>query len=184
MKRIFVAIKVVPNSNLKECFDSLKKVLRGDKIKWVEEENIHLTINFIGETPENKLNDIMVKLEISCKKFVPFSLQIKELGTFGANNNPRVVYMKIVGGGEFKELGEAINLALMDLAVQDKIKPIKPHLTLGRIKSIGDTTELNRLVNLYRDVEFQNFTVHEITLYESILTSKEPKYFVLRKFAL
>ncbi|MFU8845056.1 MAG: 2'-5' RNA ligase family protein, partial [Bacteroidales bacterium] len=62
MKRLFAAIKVMPDEEFMRVFMTLKRDLKNEKIKWVDPENIHITLKFFGETPESKIpliNDVL-----------------------------------------------------------------------------------------------------------------------------
>ena len=52
MKRLFVALKINPDQNFLEVYDKLKSSLRHEKIKWVEMQNLHLTLKFFGDTDD------------------------------------------------------------------------------------------------------------------------------------
>ena len=55
MKRLFAAIKVTPDENFLKIYYGLMKGLHFAKINWVKPENMHLTLKFFGETPEEKI---------------------------------------------------------------------------------------------------------------------------------
>ena len=184
MKRIFIAIRIDPQSELLEAYDDLKERLEGEKIKWVEEDNFHLTINFIGEKPENDVKKIIQALETVSAKFAPFKLRIKGLGTFGKRDNPNIVFTKIVGADDLFELSEAVKKSLLKIGIRGNNKPLKPHLTLGRIKSMVSISDFYELIEVNEDVHFQNVIVNEFILYESILKPDGPEYIPLGIFRL
>ena len=57
MKRIFIAVKVNPEGELLRMFSSLKAILGAENIKWVDPANIHLTLAFLGDTDEKRIDD-------------------------------------------------------------------------------------------------------------------------------
>ncbi len=184
MKRLFVAIRIVPQIRLVQLIAKLKERLEGENIKWVDDENLHLTINFLGETHESMLDGICSSLEKVCKNFGPITFQLKGLGIFGLKKSPRVIYVKIVGGEELKALGQSVNTSFTGLKIQERLKPINPHLTLGRIRTVKNKLSFIELAGGNEDVVLQDVKVPELILYESILKPQGPVYIPLQKFEL
>ncbi len=184
MKRLFVAIRVAPQIRLLQFIAKLKERLEGENIKWVDYENLHLTINFLGETSESMLDEICSSLERGCKNFGPITFQLKGLGIFGLKKSPRVIYARIIGAEELKALGQSVNEVFTGLGIQERLKPINPHLTLGRIRAVKNKLPFMELAGENEDVVLQNVEVLELTLYESILKPQGPVYIPLQKFEL
>ena len=55
MKRLFAAIKIHPSARFISVLNAISASLSHERIKWVEPENMHLTLKFFGETAENKI---------------------------------------------------------------------------------------------------------------------------------
>ena len=66
MKRVFIGVKIIAGPVLLKTINSLKTVLAGEKIKWVDPENIHLTLAFIGETEEERIKILSIMLKQAC----------------------------------------------------------------------------------------------------------------------
>ena len=71
MKRIFIALKVVPGDVLLRMLSSLKSLLGNEKIKWVDPENIHLTLAFLGDTEDERIKVAGIMLKNACSGFAP-----------------------------------------------------------------------------------------------------------------
>jgi len=91
MKRLFVAIKIVPDEQFFSVYSSLKREMALDKLKWVEPQNIHLTLKFLGNTPTNEIPEISAALNDVAQMHQPFSFSINKTGIFGGSYQPRML---------------------------------------------------------------------------------------------
>ena len=98
MKRLFAAIKIHPSPKYISTFNELTTSLKHERIKWVEPENMHLTLKFFGETEENKIADIQLALSNAVSKSRTFTLKFSDTGIFGSRYDPRVVWFGIKPG--------------------------------------------------------------------------------------
>jgi 2'-5' RNA ligase len=140
----------------------------GADYKWVERENLHLTLRFHGEVEEAALPKLKEELAAAARR-PPFTVELSCVGAFGGMRNPKLLYLGLTEGAE--EL-KAMAAALGD---QDKFKP---HLTLGRQRSLKGMGGLSRLLSSY-EVDPIAFAVDKIVLVKSTLTPKGPQYEVL-----
>jgi len=184
MKRIFIAIKVKAGINFSNIIKSLKSGLQTENIKWTNPDNIHITMVFIGETAEQKINIISSKLREQCDGIGEFELIIKGLGVFKSIKDPRVIWTGIEQSEKLTQLYVQIINGLKDSGVLAEERPFKPHLTIGRIKYLKDKTVLNALVERYQNKEIQKIAVNQVILYESILLPSGPLYKQLTKIEL
>jgi RNA 2',3'-cyclic 3'-phosphodiesterase len=182
MKRLFAAIKLSPDPGFIKQFHSLQENLRHEKIKWVEDHNIHITLKFFGETEERKIPEISRALQSVADKTPALELSLQKLGIFGSSYDPRVVW---VGIEPYKKLADLMKL------VQDEMRTagyepdrqnLVPHLTLGRIKFLKDKPLFQRLIDKNREISSEPFTAGEFHLYESILRKEGPLYVVQETF--
>jgi RNA 2',3'-cyclic 3'-phosphodiesterase len=128
MIRIFIGLDLP--EDIKRSLGLLKSSVRG--AKWVPLENLHLTIRFIGEVPENILQNIKEELrEIS---FYNFKVKLKGVGLFSAKSNPKVIWVGLDPLEEIMELREKIDEALTKVNIPLEKKKYIPHVTLARLK--------------------------------------------------
>lgn len=176
MKRLFIAIPVDAGPDLIRMISSMKAVLGSEKIKWVNTENIHLTLVFLGETEEKKINALCRFLKETCSVFRKFEFELFGSGIFRNWRDPKVIWAGIRSTGELTALNAKITNGLrqIDFAVEDR--EFSPHLTLGRIKYLRDTETLRSALENYRERQIQQVSVSEVILFESILYSSGPVY--------
>lgn len=107
-----------------------------DGARWVAPENIHLTLKFLGATPDDKLDEIEAAVEKAVSGFRKFYFSLDELGAFPSAKRARVIWVGIHhGANELIELSKAIENAMAPLGFEPENKAFKPHITLARIKN-------------------------------------------------
>jgi 2'-5' RNA ligase len=184
MKRIFIAVKIEPRKTLTAMIAELKAAFKDDRIKWAEPGNFHITLAFLGDTPEDKISEVAKMLERVCPGIAEFELSLKGAGVFKSINDPRILWTGIEPSEKLAILFESVRNGLMDAGITPEERKFNPHLTLGRIKSIKDTGRLTSLIDGYRNIEIQKQEVREVILYESLLFQSGPVYKPLNKVAL
>jgi 2'-5' RNA ligase len=184
MKRVFAAIKIIPEENFLRIYYGLKNSCKNDKINWVKPENIHITLKFFGEIEEEKLPHIFMEFQGIAKNHPAFKLKLEDVGIFGSSYKPRVIWFGINHNESLQ------TLAIDVIESMDKIGFLKdrqnfvPHLTIGRIKYIDNKTLFSEKISRLKSTFIQESTVIEFHFYESRLSSSGPVYDTLGKFNL
>ncbi|MBW6479014.1 MAG: RNA 2',3'-cyclic phosphodiesterase [Bacteroidales bacterium] len=184
MKRLFVAIKINPEDLLRCAFRKMKGDLATDQIKWVNEDNLHITLKFLGDTPDKDVSPIIQIIRKSLKDSESFHISIRGFGYFGNSRFPRVLWLDIDDGGQLQKLYTQINKGLRNFGPAEKSNVFKPHLTIGRVKEFRSINKLLELEAEFAGETFQTAPVNEIILYESFLKPGGPVYKVVEKFEL
>jgi len=184
MKRLFIAIKTVPGGDLLRMITSVKSLLGNESIKWVDPGNIHITLAFLGDTEEKKINPLIRILNEKCTGSGRFEFSLEGTGVFKNYNDPRVIWVGINPKEELVKLSVKIadGLKAGGFMIEDRV--FRPHLTIGRIRTIKDNENLKRVLETYRRTDFQKISAAEVILYESILMKTGPLYKELGKFPL
>lgn len=172
VKRLFIAVDF--SDEIKDRILNFQKEIRkriyGD-IKWVERENFHLTLKFLGEVSEDLIPHIEDTM-IEVSNFVnPFYLFLQGFGAFPSVNNPRVLWIGVRDEvNSLKILFDLLERRLIRKGFVKEEKPFSPHLTIGRVKG----REV-RFLEMY-DFPEEKVFIDEIILFESILTPQGPIY--------
>ncbi len=183
-KRLFIAVKIKPSEEFLNVFYELKETLFDEKVKWVEEHNMHITLKFLGDTAEGDIPAIIGTLKPIAERHKSFFITARSIGTFGGKKNPRVIWVGLEETGVLEKISLEIDTALNELGFERETRKFSPHLTLGRIKLIKDTNALFNIVENLKGEAFQKYKVEKFTLFESKLSPKGPKYFSLHEFDL
>lgn len=184
MKRLFVAIKIIPQKELLKAFRDIQKRCFAGKIKWVDPDLFHLTLKFLGDTPEDKIEPVSEVLEEVTEETAGFSFDLAGLGIFGSSYRPRIIRVNVEKGGQLEILGNELLNRFDDVGFKRDRQNFVPHLTLGRIKQVSDKKLLQKTVSDYGSVFFQTVRVKTVILYESILHSSGPEYIILKEYKL
>jgi len=184
MKRTFIAIDIVASDKLKEAFSLIRYRLRLERITWVSEGNLHLTLNFLGDTEEQFLPDIAQRIELVLKEQKCFELTLRSLGIFKDLRDPRVLWVGCDSCRAIQQIKTDLDNCLSDLGFIVESRAFSPHLTIGRIKDIRQINQLSQLITMYKDVEFQKQLITHVVLYESKLSPTGPEYAALQRHPL
>ncbi len=93
--------------------------------RWVDPRDMHLTLRFLGETPEERLPEVEALMRRAAAAAAPFEIVLGGAGAFESPESPRVVWLGLDEGREPME-------RLADALGRDEERPFSPHLTLGR----------------------------------------------------
>lgn len=181
--RLFLAINL--SDPVKKEIIQIKRMLENGirGVKWVEDNNLHLTMKFLGEVEEDKLEEIKAAIARAVKDVESFKLGARTTGFFPERGTPRVVWIGINGEEEKAiSLGQALDRELIVLGFEPE-KRRKIHLTIGRIRSAEGGDQVIRSLEQIKDWPgTELFTVSELVLYQSTLTNRGPIYKVIEKY--
>lgn len=169
MKRIFIAVRVNPEENLKKFLFSLRENLSGENIKWTDPAGIHITLAFLGATADERIKQVTQLLNEIGSSVSSFEFLLRGVGVFKSISNPRIIWIGAIEAGELVRLNKAVGEGLIKLGIPVEERAFKPHVTIGRVKEFKDQDKLRNLIEKYRNIEFQKVPVNEVILYESIL---------------
>jgi 2'-5' RNA ligase len=184
MKRLFVAIKIEPDERFLQIYNQLNSSLKYESFRFVEIDKLHLTLRFLGETPEVKIIEIEKVLSEVADKANAFSLNINRIGIFGSSYNPRVLWVGIDKDDTLSLLHKNIEKKLSKIGFYSDRQNFVPHLTLTRIKQLKDLKLFQKIIAPYKETEIMIQPVTSFSLYESILKPQGPTYIRLNRFLL
>ncbi len=184
MKRLFVAIKIQPDEAFLRQFHELQNRLQHERIKWVEEHNIHVTLKFFGETEKERIPEINRVLEGVAADTNIFSFSLKKLGVFGSSYDPRVVWVGIEPYADLAHIMTVLRNKMSVIGYEPDRQNLVPHLTLGRIKFLKDKKSFQQIIDQNKDISSQEITVDRFILFESILKKEGPVYLTHKTFQL
>jgi 2'-5' RNA ligase len=182
--RAFLAIEIKPyiKENIIETQDIIKES-NSSNIKFVEEENIHLTLKFFGEINEETLNEISNIVEGVTAKYDKYNLKIVNVGAFPNIYNPRVIWTGVKDKKVTSQLIEELDAEFSKIGFK-KEKNIVPHITIGRVKSIDNKSKLTSTLKELKKRYHGKMEVNSICIKSSKLTPNGPIYNTVKKFNL
>lgn len=183
--RTFIAIELP--KELKHLLARLQDQLKAScaDVKWVAPLNIHLTLKFLGEIDDKKLDGVIRILEETAKERQPFYIRLSSVGAFPKIDFPRVIWVGIdKGDEETKHIAKVLEQKLAKIGISKETRPFSSHITIGRLRSSLNRERLAKNLNILADnFDKQNveFSVNKITLFKSTLTPQGPIYEVIEE---
>lgn len=177
--RTFIAIELSKDlkDEILKAQESLK--LSAADVKWVEYQNLHLTLKFLGDVAAEKIDKISGTLNQALHSFSSFFLSLEHLGAFPSMNSPRVIWVAAKAQDDkVKKIAEIIQDSLVSLKFPKEARDFKTHVTLGRVRGAKNKIKLSELLKVI-SVEQKQMSVGQITLFKSTLSSQGPHYEVL-----
>jgi len=180
MKRLFIAIDIVPNHYFLRIATRLKSnSTKLDRINWVEMDLMHLTLKFLGETPVSKIPAIVQGMKSAAAGVSPFALKIGTIGAFGSRYHPRVLWLGIDKSEPLEDIYAQIQKEMWKIGFKFDFGNFVPHITLARINKIDDKHRFWDFIEKIQKPFIQKVEVNKIILYESILDERVPVYKVI-----
>ena len=175
--RGFMAVDIDVFPKLLEFEKEIKET--GANVKLVEPENVHITLKFLGDTNESRIDEIDKIMKDAVKGIDPFNIQLKGAGVFPNQNYIKVIWIGIKQGEPIGLIARKIDEPLSKMGFKKEKRGFSPHLTIARVKSAKGKDEILHVIEKYRDVQFVDIRVDSIKLKKSDLTPKGPIYTTL-----
>ena len=171
MTRVFVAIELPLKikENISEIDNIISKT--GAKLNIVNPDISHITLKFIGETEDKKLEEI--KTFLTGIKFSKYEINMKGI-SFDNIKSPRVIWINGYDDGMSALLSEILEDGLASLGIGKEKRPFKIHATIARIKTYHPS--IKPLIKSLSDENLGKFEVSGIKLKKSTLTPQGPVY--------
>ena len=193
--RIFVALDIDPA--IRERIARFLEGVRGfaPDARWVRPESLHLTLKFIGEQPEGRIEEIRrVLAGIEAR---PLDVAFRGYGFFPTSKSARVFWIGVEAGPELAALAAAVDDALAPLQIPKEDRAFSPHLTLARggsgsgaprwKKGDGPNRQFQKLqekLSALPNPEFGTMSARDFFLFHSELLRGGARYTKIGSFSL
>ncbi|ABM80255.1 RNA 2',3'-cyclic phosphodiesterase [Hyperthermus butylicus] len=181
--RAFIAVDIEDPSivaKLVQIRDSF--VATGAPMKPVEDQNLHITLRFLGNIPLSLVDEIEKIIRDAKPRRVV--IRIRGVGAFPSPARPRVVWVGVEegeGAKELERLYREIERGLRRLGFKPEREEFVPHVTLARLKGSRNIDRVVKLLNELADIEVGEIVLESVRLKQSILTPRGPIYKTLRE---
>jgi 2'-5' RNA ligase len=157
MPRLFIAL-TLPDP-VKRSLEPLASGL-GD-VRWLDPEQQHLTLRFIGELDNGRLEELAEALGLV--EGSPFELGLEGLGHFPPRGEPQVLWTGVAKSPELASLRRRIDRTLAAIGLPPEGRKFTPHVTLARVRAPLSRERLGTYLmrhNLYRSERFPVSSFH------------------------
>jgi len=185
--RLFIALQI-PIEIKHQILIACQPLTGTRRIRWIHEKALHLTLKFLGHTPESKVIDIERFINEIGQKKAPFHLHLENGGIFPVKGKPRIFWVGV--GGDIKCL-ESLTQEIDDkfelIGFKKDAREFKPHLTVARsnnflMREIMTTRE--QFCTLMSEFRSKEFCVDQIHVMRSQLNSQGSVYTSIAKIPL
>jgi 2'-5' RNA ligase len=179
--RVFIAVDLP--TEVREALRDVQRKLRPqtDSVRWVAPESIHVTLKFVGEVPEKRIDDIHTALTgLTWKEF---TVTVHGVGFFPGNRSPRVFWAGMEAP-TMKDLAEQLDTLMERHGFDKEKRAFRPHITLARARDTRIDSSLVTAAAQYEEHDFGSFTVDRIFLFRSTLKSSGSIYEKLKEYPL
>ncbi len=142
MLRLFIAVEI-PAELQQKVYQETSKLRKEMEsiVRWVQAENMHLTLKFLGDVSPSNVEFLMQMLRNEAETVPCFNIQLTGLGCFPSLKRPRVIYIGIHAPAALDALQHGIEAAAHRLGYESEERSFSAHLTLGRVKQNVTATD-------------------------------------------
>jgi RNA 2',3'-cyclic 3'-phosphodiesterase len=180
--RLFIAILLdeIIQERIAAVQQALQTRLTGHPVRWVKPENLHITLQFLGEQNPDRLLAIQTAMEESAQAHCAFELSLGGLGVFPTWRHPSVLWLGV--HTEEDPLGKLASDLGIALALKLEPRKFHAHVTLARLKS--PIPDLATKVSLVPAQNLGNLSIKSFSLMQSQLSADFPQYLELKQVHL
>jgi len=186
--RVFIAIDI--DEQIRKALGNLQNELRSkvdikkSDVKWVNPDNIHLTLKFLGEIKDQEAVDVCNITKEVASRHESFELALETVGHFGGRS-ARVLW---IGTGQnsdnLLQLQSDLEEQLTSAGWPRETRKFSGHLTLCRVRNSKAGVKLAQMTEGYKDFKLGTIWADSVSVYQSQLTPKGPIYTVLGNYKL
>jgi 2'-5' RNA ligase len=177
--RVFIAVELP--GEIREALSGLQRELGPltNSARWIAPDSIHITLKFIGEVSESKIDEI--DRAIVSLSWKPFTVTVRNVGFFPANRSPRIFWAGMEAP-MMARLAETLDARLERIGFEKEERAFRPHITLARARQLRIDSALVAASAKYVTHDFGSFTVDRFFLIQSTLRPEGAAYSKLKEY--
>lgn len=176
--RVFVAMELPADvrRGVMDHIDRLRKSMPEVRASWSRDENLHLTLKFLGDVPVANADALSKGAEHAARVVAPFEIIVGGCGAFPPQGYPRVLWIGIEdSSGHLRTLHEALESECAKIGFARDERQFHPHLTIARVRSPQGS---RRLAELHEEIGFAplRVKVSDLCVVRSELSSEGSRH--------
>jgi 2'-5' RNA ligase len=177
LKRLFIGIPVSSEAARKQA-DSWRfdRLLNQNRMSWVKPENWHITLFFLGDTLEERIPMLKNLMDEAFEGVEAVQTELRGAGVFPDWRNAKVLWLELATIDSLIPARNRLAESLEQNGFDFDNKPLNPHLTLSRIKSLEYRDSLKSLLQQHQHSDVGAVKLDQVVLFESVLTPRGPVY--------
>ncbi len=149
--RLFIAVEL-PEPVIEALINVQDHLQAASPIRWVKPEQMHLTLQFLGDTPPARVDPLVAALAERVPANPPFSLKVGGLGVFPNLKRPRVIWVGLEDQAKaLQKLHAAVIEATQTVGFAPEDRPFTGHLTLGRTNKRATSRDYAQISRVIQD---------------------------------
>jgi len=179
LARLFIALELSEQqkSEVNDLQEKIKSYMEG--VRWVKPEGLHLTLKFLGETDESRVDQIKIAMDETAASINQFNIVYGKSGVFPSPRKARVIWVGLREGDEaVRVLAARIDKALVRIGFEPEKRNFTPHLTIGRVRGSLPERIVHRYIEEENSFTTAAYTITGATLFESKLSPQGATYIV------
>lgn len=182
--RVFIGIDLdeAARADIEKFLKPFKKI--GTPIRWTKPENVHLTLKFIGEVPEEKYTRIEQALTTNDFNIGAFDLELVGCGKFGRGSDLNIFWIGAKKNEPIERLYQGIEAVLQKIGIPKEKRAFTPHLTVGRNKKRFNFKPIFELIEEKAATPIAGLRVSAFQVFKSDLYSSGPVYTILKEIPI
>ena len=183
--RVFVAIELpaVVRRELIEHIDRLRNGVPDARASWSREENLHLTLKFLGDIPASNVERLSAAASIATSRVESLEIVVEGCGAFPHRGKPRVLWIGIEDpSGQLTKLQRALEDECSKERFPREQRPFHPHLTIARVRTPHNS---HNLAAMHEEIGFEaeSFRASELAVIRSELRSQGSRHTIISRHA-
>ncbi|HEX2755487.1 MAG TPA: RNA 2',3'-cyclic phosphodiesterase [Candidatus Limnocylindrales bacterium] len=178
--RLFVAVPL--SESARAAVAEVVERIRADEpegrgVRWVRLDGLHITLRFLGPTPESRVADVAAAVATTAAGVAPFAIRVAGADAFPPVGRPRTLWLDLDRGvDDLAGLAARLDDALADLGWERERRPFRAHLTLARADGVraGPAT-VAALRAAAAELAIES-PIERVVLFESITGSGRARY--------
>lgn len=176
-KRLFIGVPVSSTKAIQKVESWKNNIrMRLNKMNWVKPENWHITLYFLGDTPDEKVDLLKQLIDQTFDEYSAFPAKLEGVGVFPNRRDPNVLWLGLNSLQNIISAHQEFGELLQQNGFGFDQKTLKPHLTIARMKFLADKAIIDTLVKDYGQTVFDTVNINKVVLFESVLTPQGPIY--------
>ncbi len=186
-RRLFVAVPVPPEA--RDAVAAVVAALPQDPaarpVRWVRLDALHVTLRFLGPTPEEAVPAVRAAVDRAAPAVGPFDVELGKAGAFPVHGRPRTLWLGVTSGGsELGQLVAALDDQLVTAGWPRDDRPFRGHLTLARADGIRAGAAVAAALIRATEGLAIRFVADRVTLFESLTGGGPARYEPLHEVRL
>lgn len=187
--RLFIALPTPEaiKDALAKAQSELRRAVPNGEIRWTRPEQFHLTLRFLGNVSDSKVEELKLVIQAACGQFAPLKLTAAGIGFFPPKRAPRVIWAGVAEpGGHLVSLWKAVDLATQPFSPEKGEEHFAAHITLARVNRLGrkEADALMKESERFERTIFGEWTVRQVELMRSELSSQGARHSLLAALPL